>query len=202
MPIIKAGTSSRDGVLNYIASAINLNHARGRMQVDRNTVSTDGFLFNITKVCLKLVDPIMDAKFSKIHLIDPSYLLRPDSRMDLGSSPTLLNADKDALDAAVKAWTEENPSPAPANFVTEIFYLTLGAHHYGLLSSIRMYTSFVKDVGELRKEVERMKEERNRGVWNAAPDGPMKDALLKRLQVCLMQHVLNEIINLMVSLSN
>ncbi|KAJ3414089.1 hypothetical protein HDV05_007123 [Chytridiales sp. JEL 0842] len=185
MPLIKSGNAGKEGVLNYIATAINLNHARGRMQVDRNTVSGDGFLYNITKVCLKLVDPIMDPRYSKVHLIDPAYLLRPDARLKLGPTPTLMNADNETLESAMKSWIESNPTPTPPNFVTEIFYLTLGSHHYGLLSSIRFYTSFIKDVGELQKEVDRMKQERTRGLWTGAPDGPMKEAVLKRMMTQL-----------------
>lgn len=38
------------------------------MQVDPNTVSSDGFMFNITTCLDQLCEPFMDASFTKVRI--------------------------------------------------------------------------------------------------------------------------------------
>lgn len=189
MTIIKAGPECKDGVLKFFSAAISLNHGRGKMQVDRNTIATDGFMFNINKVCLRLCDPFLDTKFSKIHLIEPFYFLRQDGRVVLQPGTTLINADSDALDAQRKEFSVTAAAKTPANFISDIFALTLGSHHFGLLSTIRLYGNITKAIGEIRRELERMKAQRETGVWSRSPDGPIKEMTYKRTLIQLDQYI-------------
>ncbi|ORY44773.1 hypothetical protein BCR33DRAFT_659465, partial [Rhizoclosmatium globosum] len=186
MQLIKTGPEYRESVLKFLADAITSNHARGRLQVDPKTVGTDGFLFNIGKVCLLLSDPITDPGFSKIHLIEPFHFLRSNQRLPQPPSTTLMNADDEYLDAQKKLWATQNPAaPASANFVTDVFVLTLGSLHLGYLSSVRQFQEFIKRLAELQKEVQKMKAERDSGAWANAPDIGMKEFMLKRYQTQL-----------------
>ncbi|KAJ3193063.1 hypothetical protein HK101_005502 [Irineochytrium annulatum] len=192
MPIIKSGAEGRDGFLRFLSKAIQLNYPRGRMQVDRNIVSTDGFLFNIMKVCLKLAEPFTDPRFSKLHLIDPSFYIRTEPLLPLKEGTTLINADKDAFEAYQKSWNEQHGSTAKEiNFVTNVFFLTMASHHYGLLSSIRNYSNFARQLGEMKKEMERFKAERDSGAWETL--NPMQKATneqqLRRLQTELDTYI-------------
>ncbi|KAI9339915.1 ubiquitin elongating factor core-domain-containing protein [Obelidium mucronatum] len=182
MSLIKSGPTFREAVLKFFAEAITVNHARGRMQVDPKTVGTDGFLFNIGKVCLQLADPIMDPNFSKIHLIEPFHFLRASPRLPQPPSTTMMNADDEFLASQRQIWAAQNANVAPANFVTDVFVLTLGSLHLGYLSSVRQFQDFVKRLGEIQKEITRMKQDRDSGAWATAPDRALKEMTLKRYQ--------------------
>ncbi|KAJ3082921.1 hypothetical protein HDU99_001175 [Rhizoclosmatium hyalinum] len=124
MQLIKTGPEYRESVLKFLADAITSNHARGRLQVDPKTVGTDGFLFNIGKVCLLLSDPITDPGFSKIHLIEPFHFLRSNQRLPQPPSTTLMNADDEYLDAQKKLGNFQGvnvipfPAEVPSLFAT------------------------------------------------------------------------------------
>jgi ubiquitin conjugation factor E4 B len=179
MSLIKSGPEPRDAVLNFIAKAISINHGRGKMHFDRNTVSTDGFLFNICKVCLKLCEPIMDSNYSKVHLIDTRYFLSAAPRIAPAPNTTLISADSESLEQARNNFPSSNPS---TNFVTDAFTLCLASHHVGILSSMRLYQSLLKDIDHIRRQVHSMRQSRDQGQWANAPDRAMKEIMYKRTQ--------------------
>ncbi|KAJ1548862.1 hypothetical protein HK096_001051, partial [Nowakowskiella sp. JEL0078] len=170
MSIIKAGSEQRDEVIKYFADVINANISRGKMQVERREVSTDGFFFNILRVLLRLCDPFLDPQFRKLHLIDPHYL-KHTKRFDF-SEHTRLNDDVASAKAYFEEYSASNAATVP-NFISDVFYVTLAAHHYGVISTMRFYGSFVKDAEELKNHVARMMGE--------ALD-PMREQMLKRFQ--------------------
>ena len=154
-------------MLAYLARVIDLNQKRSRLQVNRAEVSTDGFMHNILQVCKLLCNPLLDANYSKLALIDTSYLPFQ-CRFDV-SEETCINASKDAYDSFVKAWKEEHPNPGPANFVTEIFFITIAYHHFGLLSTIRYYKNFMKELEEMQTTNDRYVSGRMSGQWDSFP---------------------------------
>ncbi|KAI8804051.1 ubiquitin elongating factor core-domain-containing protein [Cladochytrium replicatum] len=182
MTIVKCGPEQRESVLSYFAAAIKANMGRGKMQVDRREVSTDGFMHNLLCVLLRMCEPIMDSQFSKLHLIDPHYFKHPACRIDV-SDVTRLFGDKEGADSYAASWLKEQGSLPATSFVSDVFFLTLAAHHYGIMSTIRYYQSYSKDLEELRKHVERMKAEKEGGSWG--PQAPMYEAMLKRFQTQL-----------------
>ncbi|KAI8620007.1 ubiquitin elongating factor core-domain-containing protein [Chytriomyces sp. MP71] len=185
MGLIKAGSNVREGVLKFLADAVSINHARGRMQVDPKTVGTDGFLFNIGKVCLQLCEPIMDPNFSKIQLIEPFHFLRESPRLPQPPSTTMMFADDETLHSQKLSWLAQNPQAPAANFITDIFILTLGSLHLGYMSSVRQYQELIRQLGEFKKQVDQMKTERDNGGWASAPDRGIREVMLKRYQTQL-----------------
>lgn len=65
--MIRASKDSRDRILDWFATAMNINHKRRAMQVDPNAVSSDGFMFNLTTCLVQLCEPFMDASFTKVY---------------------------------------------------------------------------------------------------------------------------------------
>ncbi|KAJ1343933.1 hypothetical protein BSLG_001531 [Batrachochytrium salamandrivorans] len=130
MSFAKAGNLAKEAVLSFISRVIKLNDSRGKMQVDRRQVSTDGFMYNL------------------LHT-------------------TRILADKGAVDAHILQWRLDHAEsdPAAPNFVTEIFFLTLAIHHYGILSTMRYYAGFVKELDEMRKQANKFKAVRDSGAW-------------------------------------
>lgn len=140
--------------------------------MNRLEVSTDGFMHNLTQVCKKLCEPIMDIQFSKINLIDSTYFLHSD-RIEI-SEETRINVDQVGCQEIRKKWNEETPTKPTPNFVTEIFFLTVAFHHFGLLSTMRYYKNFCKELEDMQKHGSRFIEMRNSGQFETM--NPMQRA--------------------------
>ena len=149
MLIIKSSPQGKEAVLEYIGNAISRNIKRGRTVVDFAEVGTDAFFINLQRVCLKLTEPIIDVtrlfilkrNYSKLHLIDLDYF-KYTSRFSV-EDDTKICCDADAYSKYVQNWKSMNPDPKTPNFISDVFYLTLSAPHYGLMSCIRYSLSHI-----------------------------------------------------------
>lgn len=157
--MIRASKEARDQVLDWFATALNINHKRRAMQVDPTQVSSDGFMFNITTCLDQLCEPFMDASFSKIDRIDAEYLHR-NSRVDMRDE-TKINADQHASDAFYSKKAE-----GTSNFITEIFFLTVAAHHYGSESLTSKLEQLEKDLRHMESTVTKFELERHKWMGN------------------------------------
>ena len=154
---IKAGQESRNRTLNWFALCVNSNHKRRALQVDQTQVSTDGFMINVT-VCLdQLCEPFMDASFSKIDRIDVEYLRRS-PRIDI-KDETKLNADQHTSDSFYS-----KPVGGTSNFISEVFFLTLAAHHYGTEAANSSLSTLEKELKRMKKHIEEIELDRHKWV--------------------------------------
>ncbi|KAJ6171979.1 hypothetical protein N7470_001046 [Penicillium chermesinum] len=158
--MIRASKEARDRVLDWFATALNINHKRRAMQVDPAQVSSDGFMFNLTTCLDQLCEPFMDASFTKIDRIDAEYLHR-DSRVDMRDE-TKINADQHAADAFYSKKAE-----GTSNFITEVFFLTVAAHHYGSESLTSKLEQLEKDLKHMESTITKFELERPR--WSGNP---------------------------------
>ncbi|KAL9591788.1 MAG: hypothetical protein Q9179_007371 [Wetmoreana sp. 5 TL-2023] len=159
--IIKSDKGARDRVLDWFALGVNKNHKRRAMQVDKKLVSSDGFMINIT-VCLdQLCEPFMDAQFTKIDRIDVGYLRRK-PRIDI-KDETKLNIDQHASDKFYAGSVE-----GPNNFISEVFFLTLAAHHYGTEATSQTLSQLEKDLKRMEKHIEEIELDRHKWINNPA----------------------------------
>jgi ubiquitin conjugation factor E4 B len=152
---IKSSKESRDRILDWFALSVNANHKRRALQVDAKTVSSDGFMVNVTVILDRLCEPFMDATFSKIDRIDIDYLRRS-PRVNI-TDETKINADQQTSDDfyAVTAGGVNN-------FITEVFFLTVAAHHYGTEAANTKVSQLQKDVKWLEKQLAKMETERHK----------------------------------------
>jgi ubiquitin conjugation factor E4 B len=150
---------SRESMLNWFALTVNKNHKRRALQVDAKTVSTDGFMVNVTVVLDRLCEPFMDATFSKIDRIDIDYLRRT-PRVDI-KDETKINADKKTSEEFYSTKAD-----GASNFISEVFFLTVAAHHYGTEAANSKLSSLQKDVKWLKKELEKFETERHKYASN------------------------------------
>jgi len=154
---IKASKETRDRILDWFALCVNANHKRRALQVDQNMVSSDGFMINVTMCLDGLCEPFMDASFSKIDRIDVDYLRRS-PRVSI-KDETKLNADQNASDEFYSM-----PAEGTSNFISEIFFLTLAAHHYGTEAANSMLSTLEKDLKRLKKNIEEIELDRHKFV--------------------------------------
>ncbi|KAF2840616.1 putative ubiquitin fusion degradation protein UfdB [Patellaria atrata CBS 101060] len=150
---------SRDKILDWFALAVNENHKRRAMQVDRRAVSTDGFMVNITVALDRLCEPFMDATFSKIDRIDADYLRR-NPRITI-QDETKINADQNTSD---RFYAQK--VGGSSNFISEVFFLTVAAHHYGTEAANTRLTQLQREVKNLEKQIEKMETERHNYAHN------------------------------------
>ncbi|KAF1928714.1 ubiquitin conjugation factor E4 [Didymella exigua CBS 183.55] len=150
---------SRDKMLNWFALTVNKNHKRRALQVDAKTVSTDGFMVNVTVILDRLCEPFMDASFSKIDRIDIDYLRRA-PRVDI-EDETKINADEKMSEEFYSTKAD-----GVSNFISEVFFLTVAAHHYGTEAANSKLSSLQKDVKWLKKELEKFETERHKYIAN------------------------------------
>ncbi|KAJ5725731.1 Zinc finger RING/FYVE/PHD-type [Penicillium malachiteum] len=170
--MIRASKEARDRVLDWFATALNINHKRRAMQVDPEHVASDGFMFNLTTCLDQLCEPFMDASFTKIDRIDADYLHR-DSRVDMRDE-TKINADQHASEAFYSKKAE-----GTSNFITEIFFLTVAAHHYGSESLTSKLEQLEKDLRHMESTITKFELERHRWAGNPMQLRVFEQALKK-----------------------
>lgn len=154
---IKSSKGSRERMLDWFAMIVNTNHKRRAIRTDPRYISSDGFMTNIT-VCLdQLCEPFMDASFSKINRIEVEYLRRS-PRVEIADE-TKINADQTAADKFY-----ENKADGVSNFISEIFFLTVAAHHYGTEAIQSKLSQLRKDLKYMDKQLEKFEEERQKYV--------------------------------------
>ncbi|KAK3314615.1 ubiquitin elongating factor core-domain-containing protein [Apodospora peruviana] len=152
---IRASPQARNKLLDWFAYIVNVNHKRRALHVDQRAVSSDGFMVNVTVILDSLCQPFMDSTFSKVGRIDVNYFRR-NPRVDI-KDETKLNADQAQSDKfyATKADGE-------SNFITEVFFLTLAAHHYGSEAANAKMKSLDKDIKYYQKNLAMMEAERTK----------------------------------------
>ena len=150
---IRASPKARNKVLDWFAYIMNVNHKRRAMQVDYREVASDGFMINVTVILDMLCEPFMDSTYSKVARIDVDYFRRS-PRIDI-KDETKLNADQAQSDAfyAKKVGGE-------SNFITEIFFLTLAAHHYGSEATNSKLKNLERDIKYFDRQIGLMEAER------------------------------------------
>ncbi|KMU72418.1 ubiquitin conjugation factor E4 [Coccidioides immitis RMSCC 3703] len=159
--LIRASKSAREHVLDWFAATVNINHKRRAMQVDPAQVSSDGFMFNVTTCLDQLCEPFMDAAFTKIDRIDLNYLKR-NPRVQI-KDETKINADQKTSDEFYSHSVE-----GESNFISEVFFLTVAAHHYGSESLTTLLEQLRKDLRHMQTQIEKL--ERERPKWSVDPN--------------------------------
>ncbi|KAK3673750.1 Ubiquitin conjugation factor E4 [Recurvomyces mirabilis] len=153
--IVKSSPAARERMLDWFALCVNKNQKKRAMRVDYKTVSSDGFMLNVTNVLDRLCDPFMDAQFGKIDRIDANYLRRQ-PRVDI-SEETKINADQKTADAFYGQEVE-----GTNNFISEVFFLTVASHHYGTEAAQERLQIMRKSVKRLEQDLASMEGDREK----------------------------------------
>jgi ubiquitin conjugation factor E4 B len=153
--IVKAGPAPRGKLLDWFALCVNKNHKKRAMRVDYGTVSSDGFMVNVTNVLDQLCEPFMDARFSKIDRIHIDYLRR-NPRVDI-SDETKINADQKTADNFYNQKVE-----GTNNFISEVFFLTVASHHYGAEAAQTRMSTLSKTVKRMEKDLQGFEADRHK----------------------------------------
>lgn len=184
----------REKTLDFLGRAIQLNAKRAQMRANFKIHSSDGFSVNLVEVLLRLSEKFIDPNNPMLSKIESGYLLHPDARVKVGDETKLAasseevskwvdqrnyarqqafaNAQKKLeIDPATKI-TEFNPP----NFITECFFMTIGAHHTGLISTINKYMQHLKHISDVKRSLEEL--EGARSEWQTTPMAPRYEAAI------------------------
>ena len=156
---IRASIDTRNKVLDWFAYIMNVNHKRRAIQVDPKEVSSDGFMMNVTVILDHLCEPFMDSTFSKVDRIDVDYFKRK-PRVDI-KEETKLNADQSHSDTFYSQSVDGS-----SNFISEVFFLTLAAHHYGSEATNSKLKNLDRDIKFYEKHIRQMEAERSKFLSN------------------------------------
>jgi ubiquitin conjugation factor E4 B len=170
--IIKASKAPRERLLDWFALVVNKNHKRRAIHVDENAVSSDGFMVNVTAILDRLCEPFMDTTYGKVDRIDVNYFRRS-PRVDI-TDETKINADQKSSDAF---WNQ--PATGENNFISEVFFLTVAAHHYGTEAANTKLSQLKREVKHLESQIQRFEKDRQRFVNNPQQQRIFDTALKK-----------------------
>lgn len=80
LPLIKGSVSHRNAILKHLAAIAQINVNRAKLQADKETINSDGFVMGVFSILLKLCDPFTMAgeavKKAKIPLIDIQFIYK------------------------------------------------------------------------------------------------------------------------------
>ncbi|KAF8606876.1 hypothetical protein BDV93DRAFT_488785 [Ceratobasidium sp. AG-I] len=148
--IVRASAESREKVLQYFSTVLNINAKRAGAHVDPHTVASDGYIINLQAALLRFAEPFLDAKYSKIDRIDPKYFAMS-NRVKLGEE-TRLKATAEEVATWEKRVTEGGV--VPQNFISDIFFLCAGFNHLGIVRTIGTHDEISKHLHEIDRWLE------------------------------------------------
>ena len=157
--LVRASPEARERVLDWFALIVNSNHKRRAMRVDMTTVASDGFMINVNTILNQLCEPFMDASFSKIDRVEIDYLRRS-PRVDV-KDETKINADQEESDRYYSTKVD-----GKNNFISECFFLTVAAHHYGTEAVRNKLKDMDRELKHMGKQIEQFETERHKYVNN------------------------------------
>ncbi|KKA30683.1 hypothetical protein TD95_003354, partial [Thielaviopsis punctulata] len=151
--LVRVDTATRGKTLDWFAMAVNTNHKRRAMQYDPKEVSSDSFMVNVTRILDRLCEPFLDTTFGKMDKIDVNYF-RQKPRVDIADE-TKLNADE-----ATSKEFYSSPVPGSPHFISEVFFLTLAAHHYGVESISSNLKTMEREIKHYERNLAQLETER------------------------------------------
>ncbi|EFP85768.2 uncharacterized protein PGTG_11097 [Puccinia graminis f. sp. tritici CRL 75-36-700-3] len=171
--IVRSGPAPREAVLKLWAQIIQLNNKRAAIQVDKNTVASDGTIINTQAILLQFAAPFLDSQYSKIDKVDPLYFKRS-TRLNIREE-TKINATLQESEDFLGSST----NPEPVNFISEIFFLNVAIFRLGILTIAKNWNTKARDIEDMKKELVRAEADRR---WDGTPHEAARKASLEKFK--------------------
>ena len=171
--VIRSSEQARYRMIQWFGKVVNNNKKRRALQVDPNTVSSDGFMVNVSAVLDRLCEPFIDYKSSKIDRVSVDYFRQSDI-LDI-LEDTKIKSDQHQFEEYIKARLPTEP-----NFISHMFYLNTAFKFYGHGAALEKNEKLYKQVEDMEKQLERL--EGDEINWGATPQAPLYRNALKRLR--------------------
>lgn len=167
--LIRGSPQTRQDILTWFAELINLSHLRRGSHADLNKLPSDGIMFNISYILIRLSLPFLEyPSFSKIDKIDGNYF---------GNSNLVDISEESRINSSIPEATEyfgQVDKSTPANFISDCFFLTLTYLHYGIGGIYNHHDRLKNQIKQITSRVEMIEN-------NQVPPGtnPMMAHLLR-----------------------
>lgn len=149
--LIKAGPKPREAVLDWFVDALLVNVGASATRPDPSKVSSTNLLLNMSVALLKLCEPFVNDP-AKHLLIDPHFCSEPSAHKGVypltGDDAVPRLAGMEDVESAMNV--EYNPKNA---FVTQLFFLTARAVHFGMASSLSHHESLLRHLSHLHWQI-------------------------------------------------
>jgi ubiquitin conjugation factor E4 B len=140
-------TETRSRALDFFQAMLSLNSRRANLHVDRHEVSSDGFMLNLSVLMQKLCDKI------KPSTVDPHYLYRPNSRLELTSSETRICCSSKWFTDTRSQLETRGVLSGPVKFPTECFLMTVHCVHLTWTTAIRHLRELRRELYQIRRNL-------------------------------------------------
>lgn len=147
--LIRGSSHTRQAILTWFGDLINLSHLRRGSHADLNKLPSDGIMFNISLILIKLSLPFLEyPTFSKLDKIDGDYfgrsnLINISEESRVNSSIPEANDYYNGLDKST-----------PPNFISDCFFLTLTYLHYGVGGIYNHHDRLKNQIKQMTSRVE------------------------------------------------
>ncbi|CAK0786013.1 hypothetical protein CVIRNUC_009226 [Coccomyxa viridis] len=147
---------TREGMLSWLALALQSNAERGKMQMDPRKAANHSFFISLNAVLLKLCEPFLEPLSGKAWgKVDPSYITgskRIDHKED-----TKLAVDAEEQEALIERMASGSAASAPSyHFICECFFLTARSLHLGFVKTVQDTYNVARTQGNLDRDLRQM----------------------------------------------
>eukprot|EP00096_Caligus_rogercresseyi_P011228 TRINITY_DN4351_c0_g1_i1.p1 TRINITY_DN4351_c0_g1~~TRINITY_DN4351_c0_g1_i1.p1 ORF type:complete len:1058 (-),score=361.53 TRINITY_DN4351_c0_g1_i1:325-3498(-) len=153
---ILVNSSTREAGLRFLKKVVSANAKRQQMQVNERLVAGDGFMLNFMSVLQHLSAKIL------IKKVDPYYLSHPQTGVLVGEDTRVHMTAQEYTEWIGQLNSNGGHEWREIKFPTECWFLTLQAHHIGILPCIRRYQRLLRALRELQKMVDELEKAETR----------------------------------------
>ncbi|EGW31418.1 uncharacterized protein SPAPADRAFT_51435 [Spathaspora passalidarum NRRL Y-27907] len=147
--LVRGSVKTRTDLVEWFADLINLNHLRRGSHADFKKLSSDGIMYNISIILIKLSLPFLNYPlFGKIDKIDVDYFRKN----------RLLDVDEESRVNSTIEEVEEQYSheEQDTNFISDCFNLTLAYLHYGIGGIFIKYDRLKQQIKQVQSRIDQI----------------------------------------------
>lgn len=150
--LVRGSVETRNALIGWLGKLVNLSHLRTGSHADISKLPSDGMMFNISVVLIRLSLPFLEypsfTKNNKIDKIDINYL---------GKSNLIDVKDESRVNSSIPEASEyfallPNDDKA-TNFISDCFFLTLTYINYGIGGISTRYDRLKQQITQLRERI-------------------------------------------------
>ncbi|KAG7663077.1 ufd2 [[Candida] subhashii] len=190
--LIRGSAQTRQDLLIWFGDLVNLSHLRRGSHADFKKLPSDGIMFNISMILIKLSLPILDYPiFPKIDKIDVDYFFKSqllDIKEESRVNSTIEEANQ-YYETKRSQITDLSKLPPP-NFISDCFNLTLAYLHYGMGGVFIKHDRLKRQIKQEQQRIDMI--EQGRSLPNMPGMNPMMISFM-RAQLPKMKKSLDQL---------
>lgn len=153
--LIRGSPQTRKDLLKWFADLVNVSHLRNGSHSDSSKLASDGIMFNISYLLIRLSMPFLDfPNYSKLDKIDRDYFGPKNKLIDVSEESRVYASAKEAAEYYESAMDED------VNFISDCFYLTLTYLNYGIGGVITNHKKLKSEIKNAERQRERFQDPR------------------------------------------